>query len=74
MAWFTQPQLQAIAEALGDTNDGLTGSEIGHLLETCRITDAAPTMTKWRRLYNAFANDQNQRTTGATCWVSLFIR
>lgn len=34
MATFTQSQLQAIADALGDTGDGRTGSEIGYLLAT----------------------------------------
>ena len=56
---FTQAQLQAIAEALGDTDDGLTGSEIAHLLTTCGISDVDPTLTKRHRLYNAFAQDQN---------------
>ncbi|RTL82846.1 MAG: TIGR02391 family protein [Hyphomicrobiales bacterium] len=61
MSCFTQAQLQAIAEALGDTSDGLTGSEITHLLATCSIVDVDPNITKRHRLYNAFANDQNQR-------------
>jgi uncharacterized protein (TIGR02391 family) len=61
MSCFTQAQLQAIADALGDTDDGLTGSEIAHLLATCAIPDVDPTMTKRHRLYNAFAGDQNQR-------------
>ena len=61
MVCFTQAQLQAIAEALGDTDDGLTGSEMAYLLATCRIADVAPTMTKRHRLFNAFAQDQNQR-------------
>ncbi|WP_262966872.1 TIGR02391 family protein [Methylobacter psychrophilus] len=61
MSCFEQGQLQAIADALGDTNDGLTGSEITHLLETCKIADTDPTATKRHRLYNAFAQDQNQR-------------
>lgn len=61
MSCFTQAQLQAIAEALGDTTDGLTGSEITHLLATCSIVDVDPNITKRHRLYNAFANDQNQR-------------
>jgi len=61
MAFFTQDQLQAIADALADTDDGLTGSEIAHLLETCRMRDIVPNHTKRHRLYNAFANDQNTR-------------
>jgi hypothetical protein len=31
------------------------------LLETCSITDVDSTITKRHRLYNAFAQDQNQR-------------
>ena len=58
---FNQSQLQAIADALGDTTDGLTGSEIAHLLLTCRIADTTPDATKRHRLYNAFANSQNQK-------------
>jgi uncharacterized protein (TIGR02391 family) len=61
MTCFSQEQLQAIADALGDTNDGLTGSEIAHLLVSCKIDDIDPTLTKRNRLYNAFANDQNRR-------------
>src|SRR5712692_6138661 len=59
--YFTQAQLEAIADALGDTQDGLTGSEIAHLLMTCGIVDRDPTLTKRHRLYNAFAKDQNER-------------
>jgi uncharacterized protein (TIGR02391 family) len=58
---FTQSLLQAIADALGDTDDGLTGSEIGHLLASCRITDTDPQMTKRHRLYNAFVHTQNAK-------------
>ncbi|MER8608129.1 TIGR02391 family protein [Mesorhizobium sp. M1233] len=72
MKAFTQSQLQAIADALGDTADGLTGSEIGHLLATVKIIDTDPQMTKRHRLYNAFANDQNKR--GARTHVIAFIR
>jgi uncharacterized protein (TIGR02391 family) len=61
MTCFTQAQLEAIAGALGDTSDGLTGSEIAHLLATCSVVDVDPTLTKRRRLYNAFAQEQNQR-------------
>ncbi|QCI66328.1 TIGR02391 family protein [Phreatobacter stygius] len=61
MATFTQSQLQAIADALGDTRDGLSGSEIGHLLASSKINDTDPALTKRHRLYNAFAHDQNTR-------------
>lgn len=58
---FTQEQLQAIADALGHTDDGLTGSEISHLLASAKIKDVDPAQTKRHRLYNAFACDQNSR-------------
>lgn len=58
---FTQSQIEAIAAALADTSEGLTGSEIGHLLATCRMSDPTPTLTKRYRLHNAFAESQNSR-------------
>ena len=58
---FDQTQLQAIADALGDTADGLTGSEIGHLLRTCRMPDPSPDMTKRHRIDNAFVHTQNTK-------------
>jgi hypothetical protein len=58
---FSQAQLESIAAALGDTEDGLTGTEIGHLLTTCGMADPDPQLTKRHRLYNAFAKDQNER-------------
>jgi len=61
MKTFTQSQLQAIADALGDTLEGLIGSEMGHLLATCKMPDPSSQMTKRHRLYNAFAESQNVR-------------
>lgn len=58
---FTEAQLQAIADALGDTAEGLTGSEIAHLLASSRIVDTDPSMAKRHRLYDAFVREQNQR-------------
>ena len=60
MALFTAAELQAIAEALGQTGLGLSGREIGHLITSCRMVDPGET-TKRRRLYNAFAESQNSR-------------
>ena len=57
---FSSSQLEAIARALGHTDDGLTGGEIGHLLATARIEDTDPLITKWTRLFNAFVNCQNR--------------
>lgn len=55
---FTQEQLEAVAGALGDTDGGLTGTEIGQIFELAKLTDPGPD-TKWRRIYNAFAASQN---------------
>ncbi|HBB86759.1 MAG TPA: TIGR02391 family protein [Blastocatellia bacterium] len=56
---FSQSDLEAIAKALGDTSEGLTGSEIGNILASLKMTDPDPVLTKWRRLYNAFVTRQN---------------
>jgi Protein of unknown function (Hypoth_ymh) len=69
---FAQSVMTAIADALGHTEEGLTGIEIAHLLETCYIKDVRPDLTKRYRLYNALANDQNTR--GHRKHVLGFIR
>ncbi|MDR2126486.1 MAG: TIGR02391 family protein [Prevotellaceae bacterium] len=57
---LTQAVLEGISQILGDTSSGLTGSEIGYLLNQSQIADIDLTNTKWKRLYSAFANYQNQ--------------
>jgi uncharacterized protein (TIGR02391 family) len=61
---FNPQQLEAIARILADTNDGLTGTQIGYLLADCNIPDINPEMTKWKRVFNAFVAHQNQRQFG----------
>ena len=56
---FTQGQIERIAKILGETNSGLTGTEIGHLLFSIGIKDIDPTLTKWKRLFNAFVEAHN---------------
>ena len=58
---FEGTQIEAIARALGDTAEGLSGSEIQFLLTAAKIEDVDPTNTKWKRLHNAFASHQNAR-------------
>jgi len=58
---FSQSHVEAIAQALGHASEGLTGAEIEHLLAACKIEDIHPDTTKWKRLHNAFALDQNKR-------------
>jgi len=61
---FNAEHLTSIAKILADTAEGLTGSEIEHLLRQCKIPDPTPSMTKWKRLYSAFVEFQNQRQFG----------
>jgi len=61
---FAQQYLEQIAHVLGDTDTGLTGSEIGHALASCQIEDVDSSNTKWKRLYNAFVTFQNEHQVG----------
>ena len=56
---LNQGTLERISKILGDTSEGLSGSEIAYFLELCVIPDIAPNQTKWKRLYSALANVQN---------------
>lgn len=58
--FFTQDELEAIAGALGHTEDGLTGAEIAFLIASAKMADPGE-MTKRHRLYNAFAESQNTK-------------
>ena len=61
---FRSGDLEALCKALADTYTGLAGSEIAHTLAQIGVVDTDPTMTKWKRLYNALVNDQNRRLSG----------
>ncbi len=61
---FDSEHLTSIAKILADTADGLIGSQIEHLLRQSKIPDPTPSITKWKRLYNAFVEFQNQRHFG----------
>jgi len=62
---FQPGQLEAIAAILGDTSDGLTGSEIRHCLAQAGVEDTDPTLTKRHRLYNALARQHNNDGHGS---------
>jgi uncharacterized protein (TIGR02391 family) len=64
VAVFNPQQLEAIARILVDTGSGLTGSQIGYILQDCKIPDVSPDMTKWKRLFNAFVGCQNHHQFG----------
>jgi len=57
---FNSAQLEAIAKVLGDTETGLIGSEIGLMLANSQILDIHPSITKWKRLFNAFIEIHNK--------------
>jgi uncharacterized protein (TIGR02391 family) len=68
---FSAQHLEAICRVLADTDIGLTGSEIGHLLQDSRIEDTDLTLTKWKRLFNAFVHFQNEHQ--ASNGIVVFI-
>jgi uncharacterized protein (TIGR02391 family) len=61
---FTTGQLQAICKVLADTNEGLTGTELDQLLPGVGIEDVAPSMSKWKRLFEALKARQKQDHCG----------
>ncbi len=61
---FSEEHLESIAKVLGDTSNGLTGSDIGRTLAKCRVPDVDSQNTKWKRLYNALAAEQNRKRYG----------
>lgn len=52
--------IENICRVIANTETGLTGTEIGRLLAESLIEDTDPTLTKWKRLFNAFAHNQNK--------------
>jgi len=52
--------IENICRVIANTETGLTGTEIGRILAESLIQDTDPTLTKWKRLYNAFGHYQNK--------------
>ena len=69
---LTPNQIERIAQIMGDTTNGFTGTELGHHLAQCHIADPNPELTKWKRLYNAFCYAVND--SGSTNVVYHFIQ
>ncbi len=69
---FREADLEAICSVLGDTSEGLTGSEIGQLLKQCSVPDPLPDVTKRHRLREALS--QAQHRDGCGNIVVVFIR
>jgi uncharacterized protein (TIGR02391 family) len=53
-----------LQERKEQTTSGLTGPEIGYLLQDARIEDVDPANTKSKRLFNAFVTNQNAKGYG----------
>ena len=49
-----ESQVETIANIIGDTNDGLSGSQIHDMLTICKIPDIEPSITKRKRVYFNF--------------------
>lgn len=61
---FERAHLEAACRVLADTVNGLTGTEIEYILAELGIQDPSPSMTKWKRLFNALAEAQNKHQVG----------
>jgi hypothetical protein len=59
-ASIPSPVMENICRVIANTETGLTGTEIGRLLADSLIHDTDPTLTKWKRLFNAFVTYQNK--------------
>jgi uncharacterized protein (TIGR02391 family) len=68
---FNSSDLEGLCKVIADTDNGLTGSEIGQILRQIRVIDVDPNNTKWKRLFNALANKQNEEKCGNV--VLVFI-
>ena len=64
IAPFSSQHLEAICRVLGHTERGLSGTQIGRLLQEINVLDVDPGNTKWKRLFNALAAVQNQYEVG----------
>ena len=52
--------LESICKTLGETNNGLSGTEITKYLAECNIKDLQLNLTKWKRLYDALYSKQTE--------------
>lgn len=64
VSMFDAGQLEGICKILGETEGGLSGSEIGQLLRTSGIDDPQLTITKWKRLFEALLHCQQKERCG----------
>ena len=55
---FNSAQLESICKIIADTTYGLKGAEIAYILNEISVPDNYPSLTKWKRLFNAFVEIQ----------------
>jgi uncharacterized protein (TIGR02391 family) len=60
LKYFQASTIEGIAKIIGETGSGLSGSVISQYLAEMGIIDIDPTNTKWKRLYHALINNQNE--------------
>jgi uncharacterized protein (TIGR02391 family) len=63
-----EEMIEGICKIIADTSMGLSGTEIGKLLADSKIPDTNPDLTKWKRLYIAFAHWQNNHQCSNNIW------
>lgn len=68
---LSSAQIEQICRVVADTDRGLRGSEIAHMLAELKIPDGYAAMTKWKRLYNALVEQVNH--DGSTVIVFKFL-
>ena len=52
--------MESLAKILADTDQGLTGTELSKFIPESGLVDVDLSNTKWKRLYNSFADYQNR--------------
>ena len=61
---FESSHMEAACRVVADTASGLTGSEIEYILKEIDVADPTPSITKWKRLFNALAQAQSEHQVG----------
>ncbi|WP_281227433.1 TIGR02391 family protein [Flavobacterium aquiphilum] len=68
--------LEGLAKILADTEKGLTGTELSKFIPEAGLTDIDPLNSKWKRLYNSFADYQNrnQNSNNILKFINLSLK
>lgn len=56
---FDLATIESLSQVLGDTANGLTGTQISKFLSECNISDPGLNSTKWKRLYDSLKLKQD---------------